>query len=193
CPALLLLLHDLRPFRKNEQRLREAAEAADAANRSKSAFLANMSHEIRTPMNGIIGMTYLALQTTLTPKQFDYLQKIKFSARTLLGIINDILDFSKIEAGRMDIECTEFRVVQMLESLNTFIGQRAEDKGLKILFRVDPALPCVLMGDVLRLGQVLLNLVGNAIKFTEAGDVILDLKLMQQDDTTVTVKIVVTD
>ncbi|CAN5357103.1 hypothetical protein BH11PSE11_BH11PSE11_37910 [soil metagenome] len=153
------------------QELRHMMQAAEAANIAKSDFLANMSHEIRTPMNAIIGMAYLALQADLTPKQHDYVNKIHRAAMSLLGIINDILDFSKIEAGKLDVEAVPFSIDEVFTSVASVTSQKAADKRLEYLFRVPHTLPRNFVGDPLRLGQVLINLVNNAIKFTEAGEI----------------------
>ncbi|MBL6986982.1 MAG: response regulator, partial [Methylobacter sp.] len=159
--------------------LEEARDQAVAANNSKSEFLSVMSHEIRTPMNAIIGLTRLALQTDLTQKQHDYLTKVQVSSRTLLGIINDILDFSKIEAGKLELETTLFNLDDLLNDLSSLIDDKAEEKGLKLHYITADDVPLDLMGDPLRLGQILLNLVNNAVKFTSQGDIFISIALAQ--------------
>ncbi|MDL2317415.1 response regulator, partial [Desulfovibrio sp. OttesenSCG-928-A18] len=154
-----------------------AKQAADAANQAKSEFLANMSHEIRTPMNAIIGMAYLALKTELSPRQEGYVNKIYLAANTLLGILNDILDFSKIEAGKLDIESTPFLMDEVITSVTALVAQRADDKGLELLFSLSPDVPQGLVGDPLRLNQVLTNIISNAIKFTAEGEITVTCKV----------------
>jgi PAS domain S-box-containing protein len=160
--------------------LKVARQQALEANRAKGEFLANMSHEIRTPMNAIIGMAHLALRTDLTPKQRDYLQKVDASAKALLRIINDILDFSKIEAGRFDMESVEFNLEDVLDNLATLVTVKAGEKGLEVLFRTEPGVPLHLVGDPLRLGQVLINLASNSVKFTAQGEIVISTRLVEE-------------
>jgi signal transduction histidine kinase/DNA-binding response OmpR family regulator len=157
-----------------------AQHAAEAANRSKSDFLANMSHEIRTPMNAIIGMVHLCLRTDLTSKQRDYLAKIRYASQSLLGIINDILDFSKIEAGKLQMESVTFELDEVFSNLATLTAQRAAEKDLEFLIHPRGDVPGTLVGDPLRLGQVLINLANNAVKFTERGEVVVDVQVVEE-------------
>ncbi|TCO83688.1 PAS domain S-box-containing protein [Plasticicumulans lactativorans] len=169
--ASVWVIEDCSAERAAAEALREARDRAEEATRAKSAFLANMSHEIRTPMNAVIGMAYLALRTELTPQQRDYVGKIHNAGTALLGVINDILDFSKIEAGRLDLEQVPFELEEVMSNLSTLVGHRVLEKDLELLFDVPAGLPSTLVGDPLRLGQVLVNLVGNAVKFTEHGEI----------------------
>ncbi|MEO5365624.1 MAG: PAS domain-containing protein [Magnetococcus sp. WYHC-3] len=167
---------DISDRKKTEERLQEALERAESASRAKSDFLANMSHEIRTPMNAIIGLSHLAGQHTGDPRLRDYLDKIHQASASLLRIINDILDFSKIEAGKLELDSQPFDISQVLATLGTLVGGHAQEKGLELVFQVDARLPRQMTGDALRLGQILLNLVGNAVKFTERGEVLLGVR-----------------
>ncbi len=169
-------------MRRQKQALAAARDSAEQANRFKSYFLANMSHEIRTPMNAVVGYSHLLADTRLDSRQQDYLKRIRSAAHNLLSLINDILDFSRIEAGKLDIETTEFHLDELLESLSYLFARRAHEKGLELIFRRDPNIPETLIGDPLRLEQILANLLGNAIKFTESGMVRLEIVPIRADD-----------
>ena len=183
--ALTLFLNANR--RKLFAQLEASRELAVANSQAKSEFLSNMSHEIRTPMNAIIGLAYLALRTSLTPSQRDYLKRIQGSGQHLLGIINDILDFSKIEAGKLAIERIPFDLEKVLDNVANLSAEKASAKGLELIFDTDKAVPQRLLGDPLRLGQILINLANNAVKFTEKGEI--DIRIRVQDESEAEIKL----
>ncbi|MBF0620863.1 MAG: response regulator [Magnetococcales bacterium] len=187
------IIRDISARIEVEKDLHRARQDAESANKAKSSFLANMSHEIRTPMNAIIGLSMLAMKTDLSIKQRDYLQKINNAGQTLLRIINEILDFSKIEAGKLEVETVPFKLDQVMSNVTSLVAVNAEHKGLELVLRIDPDLPLTLEGDSLRLEQVILNLTGNAIKFTQQGEVLIEACLLEKTDQQVAVQFSVQD
>jgi two-component system, sensor histidine kinase and response regulator len=173
----VVVFHEIAERKRAEQVMNNARLAAETASRAKTEFLANMSHEIRTPMNAILGLVHLLQQTELSERQTDYLRKLRVSAQSLLGILNDILDFSKVEAGRVELEKVDFRLDELLQNLSIIVGAAAQEKDIEVLFSVAHDVPLNLVGDPLRLQQVLINLAGNAIKFTDKGEVVVSVKL----------------
>jgi PAS domain S-box-containing protein len=180
-PHVMLVAADVTEQRRLEADLQAAKSAAEAASRAKSEFLANMSHEIRTPMNAIVGLSYLLEQEPLDQRPRDYVEKVRIAATSLLGILNDILDFSKIEAGRMELESIEFSLDEVLRNIAATLSTNARSKGIETVIAIDPAVPRSLKGDPLRLQQVLLNLTGNALKFTDAGEVVVSVTALRVD------------
>lgn len=190
---LIVSLRDVTQENLAKKALLEAKVLADDASRAKSDFLANMSHEIRTPMNAIIGMSHLALESDLAPKPRNYIQKVNRAAELLLGIINDILDFSKIEAGKLNLENIDFHIEDVMNDLSHIIGIQTHEKGLELLYNISSEVPLFVKGDPLRLSQILINLANNATKFTEQGQIVISIKLVETKNQQVKLRFAVQD
>ena len=191
--GVILTLFLLQSRRKLFNDLEKNKEIAISNSKAKSEFLSNMSHEIRTPMNTIIGLSYLALKTSLTPSQRDYLKRIQTSSQHLLGVINDILDVSKIEAGKMTVEEIPFELEKVLDNVANLTAEKASNKGLELIFDTDKSVPNFLIGDPLRLGQILINYANNAVKFTDKGEITISIRVKEQTEQTVLLYFAVSD
>ncbi|WP_158289961.1 PAS domain-containing hybrid sensor histidine kinase/response regulator [Ramlibacter sp. WS9] len=183
--GILGISRNITERKKIEEGIRRGRETAEEATRMKSDFLANMSHEIRTPMNAIIGLSHLVLKTDLTARQRDYIAKVQTSGQHLLGVINDILDFSKVEAGKLDLESVDFELEKLLDNTGSLISEKCHAKGLELVFEVAPDVPANLVGDSLRLGQVLINYANNAVKFTEKGEIVISVRASERTESDV--------
>ena len=192
-PKILGAIHDITLQKKTELELTKAHSEAEYANRAKSEFLANMSHEIRTPMNAIIGLSHLCLQTSLSRKQKDYVGKVYGAANSLLHLINDILDFSKIEAGKLEMEQVDFNLEEVLNNVAAIINVKSAEKGLELLLNTGVNMPPLLVGDPLRIGQVLTNLANNAIKFTEKGEVSIITEVIEESESEALLQFTISD
>jgi two-component system sensor histidine kinase/response regulator len=191
--GVLAIGRDMTERKKAEEEVRRAKDLAEEATRMKTDFLANMSHEIRTPMNAIIGLSHLALKTELTTRQRDYISKVQASSQHLLGIVNDILDFSKVEAGKLDIERIEFELEKLLGNVAGLITEKSSAKGLELVFDISPEVPRRLIGDSLRIGQILINYLNNAVKFTEKGRIVIAARAQARNEHGVLLHFAVTD
>ncbi|MBA2674561.1 response regulator [Ramlibacter sp.] len=191
--GIVAIGRDVTARKQQQEEVQRSKELAEDANRMKSDFLANMSHEIRTPMNAVIGLSHLVLKTDLAPRQRDYIQKVQAAGQHLLGIIDDILDFSKIEAGKLDLEETGFTPRQLLDTAGALLGERCRDKRLGLVFDTAPDVPHALLGDPLRLGQILLNYLNNAVKFTERGRIAVSVSVREKTADNVLLEVQVQD